>query len=138
MNHSLRLVSVLDLLLQISPVKRRESTNFNATRTPFGVEGNVGCPYDQQRPESELREQHLFEDIIANYAEVIRLDPSYAFAFNERGNTYQEQGELDLVLRETGSYRSSVNEELDEATRSSLYACMEMRCLPADWRGEIF
>jgi tetratricopeptide (TPR) repeat protein len=33
---------------------------------------------------------------VADYTEAIRLDPKYAFAYNNRGLAYRAKGDLDL------------------------------------------
>jgi hypothetical protein len=41
------------------------------------------------------RRQHR---AIADYDEALRLDPKYAFAFNNRGNVYKAKGDLDRAI----------------------------------------
>ena len=46
----------------------------------------------------ELRERGRFEDAIAEYNEAIRLDPSLAITYSNRGDAFADLGQLERAI----------------------------------------
>ena len=55
---------------------------------------------------------HGLDRAIADYSEVIQIQPDFAGAYNNRGNAYGEKGELDRAIAD---YSEAIRLQPDDA-----------------------